>query len=690
MKSLLILFSLFFTLFLSGCKEGTIVYDIDFPRADSDEAQPKRIAPASVSLLAASPNLSENAGSVLVSATLNKTASSATTVLLSLSGSATLNTDYSIDNTTIEIPAGSLTASTTLRSLDDLIDDDAETIVVEISSISGGDGATEDGDQQETVTITDDEATPAVTLATSANSFTENAANPAVTLTVSMTAAATSNTTILLGVSGTATGGGVDYSIGSTTLVIPAGSTSTTTTLSSNDDPYYDDGETIIVEISSVGGSTATESGTQSETVTINDDEAQPTVSLTVGSNNLTEAAGVTNNTSVTATLSYVNSTAVSINLSLSGTASNPADYNVGTTSLTIPAGSTTATTTVTTQDDPISEGTETVIIDISSVSGGDSAVEASPAQQQTISITDDEANPSVTLSTSTNSLNETGAGDNATLTVTMNPVASSATTVTLALSGTATGGGSDYSIDNTVLTIAAGVATATATINAQDDPYYDDGETIIVDINSVSGGNSATESGTQREILTFNDNEIQPTVSLTADSNSMGETGGSVTLTATLSYTNSASTSVTLGTSGTATNSTDYNLSSSTITIAAGSTTGTATLSSVGDSISDPAETVIVDITNVSGGDNATEATPAQSQTVTITDDEALPVISLSSSASTLSEVNASVTLTVTATPASSSVITVNLAETGTASGGGVDYSLGAGVLNILSLIHI
>ena len=685
MKSLLIVLSLLITLVLTGCKEGTIVYDVEFPRADSPDAQPKRIAPARVSLRADSSNLAENAGTVLINATLNKTAASTTTVLLSLSGSATLNTDYNIDNTTIEIPAGSLTASTTLRSLDDLIDDDAETIVVEISSVSGGDGATEDGDQQKMVTITDDEVAPAVTLAASASSFLENAANPAVTLTVSMTAAATSNTTILLGVSGTATAGGVDYSIGSTTLVIPAGSTSITTTLSSNDDPYYDDGETIIVEISSVSGSTAVESGSQRETITINDDEAQPTVSLTVGSNNLTEAAGATNNTSVTATLSYVNSTAVSINLSLIGTASDPADYGIGTTSLTIPAGSTTATTTVTTQNDLISEGTETVIIDIGSVSGGDSAVEASPAQQQTISITDDEANPSVTLSTSTNSLNETGAGDNATLTVTMNPVASSATTVTLALSGTATGGGSDYSIDNTVLTIAAGVATATATIRAQDDPYYDDGETIIVDINSVSGGNSATESGTQQEILTFNDNEIQPTVSLTVDSNSMGETGGSVTLTATLSYVNSASTSVTLGTSGTAVGGgTDFTLSSSTITIAAGNTTGTATLSSVGDSISDPTETVIVDITNVSGGDNATEATPAQRQTVTITDDEALPVISLSSSASTVSEANASVTLTVTATPASSSVITVNLAETGTASGGGVDYSLGAGVLNI------
>ena len=71
------------------------------------------------------------------------------------------------------------------------------------------------------------------------------------------------------------------------------------------------------------------------------------------------------------------------------------------------------------------------------------------------------------------------------------------------------------------------------------------------------SVGVTAPQSlGSQQEILTFNDNEIQPTVSLTVDSNSMGETGGSVTPTATLSYANSASTSVTLGTSGTATNS--------------------------------------------------------------------------------------------------------------------------------------
>jgi hypothetical protein len=56
MKSLLILLSLFFTLILASCdiKEGTIIYDIEFPRADSPEAQP---IPPVVSLQTSSSNL---------------------------------------------------------------------------------------------------------------------------------------------------------------------------------------------------------------------------------------------------------------------------------------------------------------------------------------------------------------------------------------------------------------------------------------------------------------------------------------------------------------------------------------------------------------------------------------------------------------------------------------------------------
>ena len=97
MKSLLILLSTFLSLALVGCKEGTIVYDIEFPRADSDEAQPP---PPTVRLSAASSSLAENAGTVSISATLNKVSKSATTVTLSVSGTATegIGQDFTIDS----------------------------------------------------------------------------------------------------------------------------------------------------------------------------------------------------------------------------------------------------------------------------------------------------------------------------------------------------------------------------------------------------------------------------------------------------------------------------------------------------------------------------------------------------------------------------------------------------------------
>ena len=79
MKSLLILLSTFLSLALVGCKEGTIVYDIEFPRADSDEAQP---LPPNVRLSAASSSFAENAGTVSISAALNKVSKSASTTTI--------------------------------------------------------------------------------------------------------------------------------------------------------------------------------------------------------------------------------------------------------------------------------------------------------------------------------------------------------------------------------------------------------------------------------------------------------------------------------------------------------------------------------------------------------------------------------------------------------------------------------
>ena len=144
MQSLLILLSTFLSLALVGCKEGTIVYDIEFPRADSDEAQPP---PPTVRLSAASSSLAENAGTVSISAALNKVSKSATTVTLSVSGTTNegVGQDFTIDSKTLVIPAGSLSSNTTLRGLDDSFVDSEETVTLSITGVSSEDRVGEGG-----------------------------------------------------------------------------------------------------------------------------------------------------------------------------------------------------------------------------------------------------------------------------------------------------------------------------------------------------------------------------------------------------------------------------------------------------------------------------------------------------------------------------------------------------------------
>ena len=77
----------------------------------------------------------------------------------------------------------------------------------------------------------------------------------------------------------------------------------------------------------------------------------------------------------------------------------------------------------------------------------------------------------------------------------------------------------------------------------------------------------------------------------------------GVATITATLSSTTTQDVTVNLGYSGTATGGgTDYTASTTQIVIAAGSTTGNATVTAVQDTVDEPNETVIVDITDVTG----------------------------------------------------------------------------------------
>ncbi|MFT5324210.1 MAG: hypothetical protein ACI8P0_002071 [Planctomycetaceae bacterium] len=107
--------------------------------------------------------------------------------------------------------------------------------------------------------------------------------------------------------------------------------------------------------------------------------------------------------------------------------------------------------------------------------------------------------------------------------------------------------------------------------------------------------------------------------VSLNVDNATVAEAGGVATVTATLSAVSTQIVTVNLDFSGTADNVNDYSRLATQIVIPAGSTTGSVTLTAVQDALMETDETIVVDITSVTNGNESA----TQQVTVAIADDD-------------------------------------------------------------------
>jgi hypothetical protein len=114
-----------------------------------------------------------------------------------------------------------------------------------------------------TVHLLDDDPLPSVTLSAAPLSIVEGGGGS--TLTAALSAPSAQNVSVSLALAGTSASS--DYSIGSTTLLIPAGSTSATTVVSANSDGIREPAETLIVDVMAV--TNATEQGLQRVTLTL-------------------------------------------------------------------------------------------------------------------------------------------------------------------------------------------------------------------------------------------------------------------------------------------------------------------------------------------------------------------------------------------------------------------------------------
>ncbi|MCP4289480.1 MAG: DUF11 domain-containing protein, partial [Gammaproteobacteria bacterium] len=185
-------------------------------------------------------------------------------------GSAAAGSDYDDAGfpKIIRFAATENTQTVTLDIIDDPLHEPGadETISFSVDALSNADIGSQ---STTTLNISDNELRPTATLSLSGSPFAENGGIAVVT--VNLSHPSTEAITTSLGFSGTATGGGVDYSASDTSILIPAGGLFNSISLTGIDDAIDDDGETVVIDISSV--SNGTENGNQQTSATILDDD---------------------------------------------------------------------------------------------------------------------------------------------------------------------------------------------------------------------------------------------------------------------------------------------------------------------------------------------------------------------------------------------------------------------------------
>ena len=330
------------------------------------------------------------------------------------SNSATSGTDFAaVSGFTITIPANtaSQTGTFSLTPTQDSIDERDETLLVNgMASINNFavTGAV--------LTITDDDATPAATLALSSDSIDENGGQTTVTATLDRESSV--QTTIVVSVEAVSPATSSDYSVSAnTTLTIAAGSKTSTGTVRVTG--VDNDADTLDkkVKVKGTASNAVGITGPADLSLTITDDDGVPTgeiagansteVALSVAPASVGEGAGATTVT-VTATLNGQprdQANAVEVQPT-SGTAVSGTDFAaVSAFTITIPANnlSQRGTFSFTPTQDSIDEPDETV-----NINGGTTVPDIMVGGTQ-LTITDDDAAPTVSLALSNSSISENG-----------------------------------------------------------------------------------------------------------------------------------------------------------------------------------------------------------------------------------------------------------------------------------------
>jgi len=281
--------------------------------------------------------------------------------------------------------------------------------------------------------------------------------------------------------------------------------------------------------------------------------------------------------------------------------------------------------------DNDTIDGNKTLTINLTSTTG---ALALGDATSLTFTIIDND-DPLISILSFENATTtiQENAGVSTVLNVLFDQPTTDGGTVTFTATGLAVYG-TDYSVDGQTtqdftITVTPGATSASFAISPIDNAVFEADKDVTYTMSAVTGGLVLSGNVTNTITIENDDAPPAPVVDFTNATVTYNEDAGTVAVNFAFSGTTTADATIELTTSGTAV-AADYNFSGSntnpySFAIPAGSSTGTLNLTIIDDADLESDETIVLDITSVTGG--LTAGLNIQSSTLTIIDNDNTPL---------------------------------------------------------------
>nr|WP_052708177.1 tandem-95 repeat protein [Vibrio diabolicus] len=281
-------------------------------------------------------------------------------------------------------------------------------------------------------------------------------------------------------------------------VTIPPGVAEIKVAVSTKLDNVHEGDESFGLTVTEIGS--VTSNGIATGNANIVDSDPAPLVSISADQNSVNEGETAC----FTLTLDKVADESVTVHVEYSGVAQDGKDF-VGVLSVEVPAGQSSAALDLLTLTDGIYEGAESFTVTIKEVDGADASIASN--NSASVVIVDAQSAPKVTISSDQSSVDE---GSDAKFIVNIDQKADEDVLVTFTIGGNVDD--KDYIAPSTyTVTIPAGKTSAPIDIKTLDDGVYEDLENLTVTLIDTVGADSTLASDSNEATVSIIDAQHAP-----------------------------------------------------------------------------------------------------------------------------------------------------------------------------------